>query len=217
MAPQDQPFSKSRLPLGRRHLPWLLALGTFGCADAGPGGGNSASGGSVADGGDSGSAAMGVDDGATGWQESDTDGPAESSSEGAEPAGDSSEGETSGVGEASTGTDEGSSDGGADGNPPADLWSLCSTDTDCLSGACVVLSVGGEIHGGYCSAPNCSNAVVDCSPPAAGNATPICLDIMDQVMNAHSVCALDCSGGATCPLGLVCMPEVGSICIAPPV
>jgi len=215
MARQNQTHPSSRFAFGLRHLAWGLTLGALGCAQAGPGDGDSASASSVANSSDTASPATQAADSATDWQgtgaetsdQSDSESAAvdESSSDGGMPSGD----------ESSTGTDESSSDGGS-GDPPADLWMPCQTDTDCLSGACVVLTVGGEIQGGYCSNPDCSNPVVDCTLPPAGNATPICLDIMDQVMNVHSVCALDCTGNATCPPGLVCVPEVGSICITPP-
>jgi hypothetical protein len=215
MARQDQTHPFSRFAFGFRHLAWGLTLGALGCSQAGPGDSDSASASSVANSGDTASAGPPADESATDWEgtgdetsdPSDADSAAvgESSSEGGMPSGD----------ESSSGGDESSSDDGAGEPPPADLWTPCQTDTDCLSGACVVLSVGGEIQGGFCSNPDCSNPIADCSPPPAGNATPICLDLMDQVMNVHSLCALDCSGGATCPPGLVCMPEVGSICVAP--
>jgi hypothetical protein len=192
----------------------VLVLGTLACAAGGPDGDGPPSGVSVADGSDAASAGTGADPQATGWQESDSDTSEGSGSQGNDPSGDTSEGGASSADESSTGADAESTSGGA-GDPPADLWTPCQTDTDCLSGACVVVSIAGEIQGGYCSAPDCSNPIVDCSPPPVGNATPVCIGIMDQAMppNVHSVCALDCTGGAVCPPGLECVPEVGSICI----
>lgn len=201
----------SRRALGQLH--WLIVLGTLGCAEAGPGGNGSPAASSVADGGATTSAGSGADEGATGGQDSDFVTSEGSASEGGNPGG-SSDGGAADAGESSTGPGGSSSDGG--GAPPADLWELCQTDTDCSSGACIVVSINGEIHPGFCSNPDCSNANVDCSPPQVGNATPICIDVMDQVMGTHSVCALDCSGGSTCPPGLVCVPEVGSICVTTP-
>lgn len=200
----------SRRALGQ--LRWLIVLGPLGCAEAGPGGNGSPAASSVADGGDSASSGAGDDD-ATDGLDSDSASSMGTASEGGNPGGSSDSG-TADAGDSSTESGGSSSDGG--GAPPADLWELCQTDTDCSSGACIVVSINGEIHPGFCSNPDCSNANVDCSPPQVGTATPICIDVMDQVMGTHSVCALDCSGGSTCPPGLVCVPEVGSICVTPP-
>ncbi len=52
-----------------------------------------------------------------------------------------------------------------------------------------------------------------CTPAPGGDSTPICLAV-----NGSSYCALDCSGGRSCPSGMVCHDEADdsgpqSICI----
>ena len=53
--------------------------------------------------------------------------------------------------------------------------------------------------------------VCDClPPPATGTAVVTCTAILEDGGNG---CALDCSGGATCPDGMQCL---GSTCFWPP-
>lgn len=200
-------------------IPWLLVAGTAACAGSDPGD-DPITAGPVPGVGDGAAMGTGSDDsgdGATGWQGVESDGSGGASSGGPD-AGDSDSsgaadagGDDAGSGDA---TEDTSGDGGSSGEPPpVDLWAPCNDDADCGTSVCVVLTAGGTPLGGYCSALSCVDPAPDCGAPPAGTATPICLDIMDEDMQVHSACALDCSGGASCPPGLTCIAEVGSLCI----
>ncbi|MBP7288375.1 MAG: hypothetical protein KBB21_17225 [Nannocystaceae bacterium] len=189
----------------------MIVATSLGCSAAGTGSGASASGASVgsAGGGTAAETEAGAE-GASAWDETTSTGGEGSDSDGAS-SGDASTGAEMSGGGSSSGMGDSSSGGPAD--PAVDMWSPCQTDSDCASSVCVVLTAGGQILGGYCSVTPCGNAPQDCGQPPAGTASPICLDIMDQVGQQHSVCGLDCSGGGSCPPGLACVAEVGSICV----
>lgn len=189
----------------------MIVAASLGCSAAGTGNSASASGASVGSAGESSAAEMDSNaDGASAWDETSSTGVDGSGSDGAGSGDASTDGDMSGGGSSSG---MGGSSGGAPADPAVDMWSPCQTDSDCASSVCVVLTAGGQILGGYCSVTPCGNAPQDCGQPPAGTASPICLDIMDQAAQLHSVCGLDCSGGATCPPGLTCVAEVGSICV----
>ena len=106
--------------------------------------------------------------------------------------------------------------GAPGGMQPADgLYSHCLTPTECdpIPALCITIEdMSGNATDGYCSLTPCTNAAVDCVPTPGGTALPACIPVTldGQATNA---CALDCSGGATCPTGMTCHAlTIGSIC-----
>ena len=88
---------------------------------------------------------------------------------------------------------------GPDEQPADGLYSACVDVTECF-GATVCVLVMGNL--GYCST-NCA-IPSDCDPSPAGTATPAC--VVGSVNGTDmQVCALDCSGGKTCPGGMECL------------
>lgn len=99
-------------------------------------------------------------------------------------------------------SDEGSSDGPPPENeqPASGMYSECDFVTDCIGQTTCVAVLGADA--GFCSIDNCSDPAAQCvaNPGATSTATPACvIDIMGA-----SVCALECTGGATCPGGMEC-------------
>ena len=72
----------------------------------------------------------------------------------------------------------------------------CVADETCYSAD----ANGGSVTVNVCSSPNCPS--VDACPlaPASGDAVPACGDIG----GGNDTCYLDCSGGETCPTGMLC-------------
>lgn len=101
-----------------------------------------------------------------------------------------------------SGTDTGGSDtGGSDSGGMNDAYGPCMDDMDCQAGELCLL-VEGVVS--FCSLENCMN-VNACADPADGDSVPTC----DQLtMDPVDFCFLDCSGGQTCPTGMVC--EIGA-------
>jgi len=96
--------------------------------------------------------------------------------------------------------DSSGTESGPDEQPVDGLYSACESAVECF-GATVCVLVMGSL--GYCS-NNCT-IPSDCGPPPAGTATQAC--VAASVGGADMmVCALDCSGGATCPGGMECLP-----------
>jgi hypothetical protein len=86
------------------------------------------------------------------------------------------------------------------GQQPADgMYSACDDAADCF---------GLEFcETGFCTS-ECTNAAVDCDPSPGGTALPTCF-----MFGLESLCALDCSGGSTCPTPMQCTPvTTGSVC-----
>jgi hypothetical protein len=62
---------------------------------------------------------------------------------------------------------------------------------------------------GFCTIVGCADPALDCDPSPGGTAVPAC-----YTTGGSSVCALDCSGGATCPTGMTCTTFVdGQLCV----
>ncbi len=113
----------------------------------------------------------------------------------------------------------GSSDGGADptGAVPGagGLYDHCLQPEDCGPGttACLqIVDMAMMPIAGFCTHEGCSDPAADCAPPTSGTAQPYCLPVMIGNMQ-DAVCALDCSGGQSCPDGTVCIQlQAGWVC-----
>lgn len=129
-------------------------------------------------------------------------------------------GETTGA-DTSTGTsttgDTGTTDTSDTGGfvPPSDesgggdgAYAPCPGGT-CLDGEACLSGEGPNEGKSYC-AQTCSPAgdPGNCPDAPDGDAMPICIDVNDGMGGGNtSYCALDCSGGETCPAGLSCVDE----------
>ena len=80
----------------------------------------------------------------------------------------------------------------ADEQPDSGWWSPCDVDADC-GGDGLVCSGGGTCTG-YCDGGDPET----CGPSPGGTAVPVC------VTSSEDKCALDCSGGRTCPTPMTC-------------
>lgn len=145
----------------------------------------------------------------SGAQESSSSGAAESSS---------------GAAESSTGAvDAGSSSGGDDttggggmGTQPADgMYSSCSVAQDCgvIPTLCITIQDAMMMPlAGFCSETGCMNNGTNCDASPGGTATPMCMPVTVNDM-AEQACALDCSGGKTCPPPMTCRPLDGGLMV----
>ncbi|HET6584860.1 MAG TPA: hypothetical protein VFG69_15485, partial [Nannocystaceae bacterium] len=96
--------------------------------------------------------------------------------------------------------------GGVDEQPANGMYSDCAVITDCVGlNICVVVA-----DDGYCSTTPCTDPTTECDASPGGTAVPICADIMVG-MAMSTACALDCSGGKTCPGGMTCSPLGGGM------
>lgn len=149
---------------------------------------------------------------------------AESGSETQGTDGDSASGSTSGTGGGTTGSASGtggsgggtagSGGGGTGGGEPGmcpedmgerpehTMYACCSVSGGSIAGCLQVLNAicisDPVTRVGFCTAPGCSDPMLDCDPAPAGTASPTCIDDGVDVF-----CALDCSAG-TCPDGMTC-------------
>lgn len=93
------------------------------------------------------------------------------------------------------------------GQPDSGMWSHCTMQNNTCNGAANIC-----VHtddDGYCTDDGCVNPNVDCDPvPVDSNAPPMCAEAIDANMNPVFFCAIDCSGGQTCPAGMVCTPNL---------
>ncbi len=102
------------------------------------------------------------------------------------------------------------------GTQPADgLYSTCLVPEQCdpIPALCITINdEDGVPMDGFCSQTGCTNPAVDCVPTPGGTAVPACMPV--TVNGAEgSACALDCSGGATCPAPMTCYSlTFGMIC-----
>jgi len=117
---------------------------------------------------------------------------------------------TSGVDPSTTASDD-DSDGGTSAastaedtggpieQPDTGMYSHCTSVAQCVGlNICVVVAV----DDGFCSTTPCADAA-SCVASPGGTATPICAEVMVG-MTMSTACALDCSGGKTCPGGMIC-------------
>jgi hypothetical protein len=106
-------------------------------------------------------------------------------------------------GNGSPATDTGMVD---DGMQPADgMYSDCVDASACIGlGTCITfLDALNMPMDGFCTNIGCTDPSTDCDPSPGGTALPLCV-MIDLAGNPDAVCALDCSGGATCPGGMTC-------------
>lgn len=93
------------------------------------------------------------------------------------------------------------------GDEPAGVppYGDCVNDggAQCEGGICISDNPADPTFGG-CNPP--CMAVGDCPPAPSGDAPPACVDITGDMNNE---CILDCSGGETCPDGMVCIEDFG--------
>ncbi len=96
------------------------------------------------------------------------------------------------------------------GGQPADgMYSACETPAECFGLiTCFVVQVGD----GFCTNTGCPDATV-CDASPGGTATPACVTVQIGG-NPQQVCALDCSGGKTCPSPMECLTLVGQMLCA---
>lgn len=149
-------------------------------------------------------------------------------SEGSESSGSSSDGGAGSTtsGDASTtavgssdGGGEASSDGGSGGDPsggngtqPDDgMYSPCSTPQECGFTPILCITIQdmmGTPQDGFCSQTGCVSPAVDCAASPGGTATPTCVPVTIDGA-PEQACALDCSGGKTCPPPMSCYDVMG--------
>lgn len=93
-----------------------------------------------------------------------------------------------------------SSDGGPVTEQPATgMYAHCHAGflDNCTADAPTCLHIGGQMQG-YCTVLGCANPALDCDPAPGGTAPVYCTGV------TQTLCALDCSGGQQCPLGMTC-------------
>ncbi len=104
-----------------------------------------------------------------------------------------------------------SSTGGGPGpgpgmQPGMGMYSPCTVPQDCgfSPDLCMTITdLQGVVLAGFCSRTPCADPVADCDPSPGGTAVPTCVPVTLDGM-ANTACALDCSGGATCPAPMEC-------------
>ena len=123
------------------------------------------------------------------------------------------DGSTSGVAESSESGAEGSSTSGlADGSssggvelppqPETSWWSHCTSTPECTDDLVCMLNGAGD--DGVCTSfCNPAGDGTSCGASPGVTAEPSCLNV-----STNSICALDCSGGKTCPAGMLCLSDV---------
>jgi hypothetical protein len=133
-------------------------------------------------------------------------------------SGDPTTAETTDLGTSSAGTTMSGEETGdvPTGMQPVDgLYSHCLTGRECdpIPALCITINDMNDTPiDGFCSITPCTNAAVDCVPTPGGTALPACMPVTLDGTPTNA-CALDCSGGATCPAGMTCQNlTVGMIC-----
>ncbi len=115
----------------------------------------------------------------------------------------------------STGVAEVTGDPTAGMQPADGLYSHCLSGAECdpIPALCITIQdMDDNPMDGFCSITPCVNPAVDCVPTPGGTALPACMPVTLDGM-ATNACALDCSGGMTCPTGMTCYTlEFGMIC-----
>jgi hypothetical protein len=129
------------------------------------------------------------DDDASGSSETATSGAGESTTTTSSATSTATSDPTSGVG---TGVDTGTE------QPEDGMYSACVDVTDCIGLT--------TCESGFCT-KMCMD-VSECDPAPGGTAAPACF-----MFGLNMLCALDCSGGETCPTPMQCTPVTnGSVC-----
>ena len=98
--------------------------------------------------------------------------------------------------------------GGVIEQPDDGMYSHCTSAAQCVGlNLCVVVAV----DDGFCSTTPCTDAA-SCVASPGGTAMPTCAEVMVG-MAMSTACALDCSGGKTCPGGMICAAlGTGMVC-----
>jgi hypothetical protein len=103
-------------------------------------------------------------------------------------------------------------DGGGNGMQPGDgMWSACEVADDCGFSPTLCITITDEdmmLIGGFCSETGCQNPAADCDPSPAPTVTPVCVPVNVDGM-ATNACALQCTGGAACPVPMQCLNVMG--------
>jgi len=110
---------------------------------------------------------------------------------------------------AETGDDD-DDDNGDSEQPANGMYSHCLTTAECVGlNTCIrILDEQGEALDGFCTQDNCQDPVADCDPAPGGDVMPVCAEVPLNGMPA-TVCALSCTGGLTCPGGMICYEDDG--------
>lgn len=100
--------------------------------------------------------------------------------------------------------------------PKTGQYSACVEPTDCGFAPHICISIDdafGEQLSGFCTEIGCLDPVADCDPNPGGTAVPVCIPAPLKGLFETS-CALDCSGGGTCPAPMQCFTDLdtGPIC-----
>lgn len=102
--------------------------------------------------------------------------------------------------------------GGGNGMQPNDgMWSACAIPEDCGFAPTLCITINdamGMLLAGFCSETGCANAAVDCDPSPVPTVTPVCVPVDVDGM-ADMACALQCTGGAACPVPMQCLSVMG--------
>jgi hypothetical protein len=86
------------------------------------------------------------------------------------------------------------------GQPATGMYAHCYDMffDNCTAPSTICVNITGEMEG-FCTADGCNNPALDCDAAPGGTAAPFCL-----AAGGYSLCALDCSGGASCATGMSC-------------
>ena len=113
--------------------------------------------------------------------------------------------------------DSGDPSGGGNGMQPQDgMYSPCTTPQECGFTPILCITIQdmmGNPQDGFCSQTGCASPAVDCAVSPGGTATPTCVPVTIDGA-AEQACALDCSGGKTCPPPMTCydVTSLGMVC-----
>ncbi|PRQ05489.1 hypothetical protein ENSA5_02170 [Enhygromyxa salina] len=117
--------------------------------------------------------------------------------------------------ETTTATDTDSGDGDGDCTPPPGVFGDCASGLDaCMTDGpkqCILDSQD-MAQIAVCGRP-CADECDCWAPPADGHAPVACIALAP---GDDGTCVLDCSGGQTCPSGMICDGAIGSeLCLFP--
>ena len=125
--------------------------------------------------------------------------------------------ETEGSETSSTETGDGDGDGDGDGEcvPPPGMFGDCGDGTEaCMTDGPKLCVADGQVNPTVAVCARRCTDECDCwAAPADGDA-PVTCKVIDQ--SGDKTCILDCSGGQTCPTGMICTGDIGTeLCMYP--